>query len=124
MTHQILNLKSPQTKVSALENYYMGLWLPDFSFYNTPKRDKIYQMAIKYTNWLLNIPIGCKMYQMAVKDANIFHSKVLQYMLKLKFLVENIPSGNPECVACVFPFPLPTMCIHSNKNTGRRCGRR
>jgi hypothetical protein len=25
--------------------------LPDFSCYNIPKQEKIYQMAIKYTNW-------------------------------------------------------------------------
>jgi hypothetical protein len=30
--------------------------LPDFSWYNTPKREKIYQITIKYTNRPENIP--------------------------------------------------------------------
>jgi hypothetical protein len=36
--------------------------LPDFSRYNPPKREKIYQMTTKYTKWPQH-----KMYQMATK---------------------------------------------------------
>jgi hypothetical protein len=41
--------------------------LPDFSGYNIPKREKIYQMSNKYTN--------------------IFHSKTLQNLSKFGFFV-------------------------------------
>jgi hypothetical protein len=60
--------------------------LPDFSSHNIPKRGKIYQNATK-------LPIGHKMYQMAVlipygpKIYNLFHSKALQNLTKLGFLV-------------------------------------
>jgi hypothetical protein len=40
--------------------------MPDFSWYNTPKREKIHQMTTKYT-----------------KYTNIFHSNALQNMPKL-----------------------------------------
>jgi hypothetical protein len=33
--------------------------LPDFSFYNIPKRGKIYQITTKYTKCLPKIPNGC-----------------------------------------------------------------
>jgi hypothetical protein len=32
--------------------------LPDFSWYNIPKRGKIYQITIKYTKWPYNRPNG------------------------------------------------------------------
>jgi hypothetical protein len=46
--------------------------LPDFSWYNRPKRGKIYQITIKYTKWPLNVrnggkyigPNGHKIYQL------------------------------------------------------------
>jgi hypothetical protein len=37
--------------------------LPDFSCYNIPKREKIYQIPTKFTKWLLNRPNGRKLYQ-------------------------------------------------------------
>jgi hypothetical protein len=48
--------------------------LPDFSWNNKPKREKIYQVTLKYIHQNANkIPNGCKMDQMAIKYANIFH---------------------------------------------------
>jgi hypothetical protein len=38
--------------------------LPDFSWYNVPKRGKIYQITIKYTKWPQNVPNGRKIHQM------------------------------------------------------------
>jgi hypothetical protein len=76
--------------------------LPDFSRYNIPKwgeklpKDhKIYQMAIKHSNWLQIIPNGCKIFHMA-KNVTTFstptHSKM--YPNKHSWF-GNIPSGNP-----------------------------
>jgi hypothetical protein len=39
-----------------------GTGLPDFSWYNIPKRGKIYQMTIKYTKLSQNIPNCCKIH--------------------------------------------------------------
>jgi protoporphyrinogen oxidase len=41
--------------------------LPDFSWYNIPKWEKIYQITIKYTKWTQYTPNGSKIDQMAVK---------------------------------------------------------
>jgi protoporphyrinogen oxidase len=41
--------------------------LPDFSWYNIPKREKIYQITIRYSKMDKNIPEGHKIYQIAVK---------------------------------------------------------
>jgi hypothetical protein len=38
--------------------------LPDFSFYNLPELEKIYHMAINYTQWPENIPKCGKIDQM------------------------------------------------------------
>jgi hypothetical protein len=37
--------------------------LPDFSWYNIPKRGKMYQITIKYIKWPQNISNGHKIYQ-------------------------------------------------------------
>jgi hypothetical protein len=46
--------------------------LPDFSFYNTPKRE--------------NIPNGCQLLQMAIKLTKIFRSKAFPNIPKVGFL--------------------------------------
>jgi hypothetical protein len=61
--------------------------LPDFSWYNIPKRGKIYQITTKYNKWLLNLPIGGEINQIAIKYTNIFQYKILQNLLKMGFLV-------------------------------------
>jgi hypothetical protein len=61
--------------------------LPDFSWHNIPKQEKIYEMAINYTNWPQNIPTGHKIDQNIIKYTNIFHCKVHQNFPKLGFLV-------------------------------------
>jgi hypothetical protein len=61
--------------------------LPDLSWYNIPKRGKLYQMTIKYTKWPHNTPNDHKMDQMAIKHTNIFRFKLLQNLPKLGFLV-------------------------------------
>jgi hypothetical protein len=72
-----------------------GAGLPDFPLFDIPKRRKKYQIATKVTN-------GLTIYQMAVIYAkwpiNIpffffpRHSKIYP---NLDFWFENIPSGNP-----------------------------
>jgi hypothetical protein len=37
--------------------------LPDFSWYNIPKWEKLQQVTFKYTKWPQNIPNGHKIYQ-------------------------------------------------------------
>jgi hypothetical protein len=56
--------------------------------YNVPKREKIYQMTTNVPNvYMKYIPNGRQILQMAIKFTNIFHSKALQNILKLEFLV-------------------------------------
>jgi hypothetical protein len=93
--------------------------LPDFSWYNIPKRENIpinhnmYQMATKYTKWPQNIPNGHKIYQNATKytkwpqnipnghnilpNGNLIHQRLpLQVPPKFtQIWFENMPSGNP-----------------------------
>jgi hypothetical protein len=53
-------------------------------------RKKMYQISTKCTKWSQNIPNVRKMFQMEIKYSNIFHSKVLQNLSKLGFLVWKI----------------------------------
>jgi hypothetical protein len=66
---------------------YRTAGLPDFSWYNIPKRGKIYQMTTKYTKWPKNVSNGRNIDQMDIKYTNIFHYKTLQNLPKLGFLV-------------------------------------
>jgi hypothetical protein len=61
--------------------------LPDFSCYNIPKWERIYQITRKYTKWPENMANGRKIYQMDIKYTNIFYSKTLQNLPKFGFLV-------------------------------------
>jgi hypothetical protein len=54
----------------------LGAGLPDFAWYNIPKREKLTKIS-------QIIPKGHKQYQMAKKYSNISHSKALQNMPKL-----------------------------------------
>jgi hypothetical protein len=56
--------------------------LPDFSWYNLPKWEKIYQMTTKFTKCPINIQ----------KSSIRRTSKIYP---NLAFWFENIPSGNP-----------------------------
>jgi hypothetical protein len=73
-----------------VKKYYPAV-LPDFSWYNLPKKTKkekktIHQNEIKYIQMttkyvyqiVKNLAIGCKMYKMVAKYTNIFHSKAFQ----------------------------------------------
>jgi hypothetical protein len=51
------------------------------------KTGKMYQINTKCTKWSLNIPNVCKIFQMAINFINIFQSKDLQNLPKLRFLV-------------------------------------
>jgi hypothetical protein len=54
--------------------------LPDFSWHNTPKRENIYQIVMKYTKCPQNapnghkiyVPFGSKIYKMAIKIPTAF----------------------------------------------------
>jgi hypothetical protein len=91
--------------------------LPDFSWYNIPKREKIYQMTAKHPKRLQNIPNGLKnipkhykTYQMDQKINKWSHNLPISPVARLsknypnwEFWFENKPSGNParqQC--CVF----------------------
>jgi hypothetical protein len=77
--------------------------LPDFSWYNIPKRvkiyqkrgkiypkrGKIYQLAINYNNWPGKLPNGRKMYQHVPLQET---PKFTQIGI---FCFENVPSGSP-----------------------------
>jgi hypothetical protein len=85
--------------------------LPDFYWQNIPKRDKIYQMAMKYTKRSKNRPkrpqntqMAVKyMYQMAIKyskfSLNMQTSSIAipsKIYPKCNFLLENKPSGSRD----------------------------
>jgi hypothetical protein len=61
--------------------------LPDFSWYNIPKREKYAKMTTKYTNWPLNIPNGSKIDGVSINFTSIFYCKTLQNLPKLSILV-------------------------------------
>jgi hypothetical protein len=61
--------------------------LPDFSYYNIPKREKYTIVAQKYTKRPYNIPNGSKIDQMDIKFTNIFLYKTLRNLPKLGVLV-------------------------------------
>jgi hypothetical protein len=61
--------------------------LPDFSWSKHTKKGKVQQRGTNYTKRPYIKPIGHKIYQIAVKYANILHSKTLQHIPKLEFLV-------------------------------------
>jgi hypothetical protein len=90
--------------------------LPDFSWYNIPKREKytkwsqnipkghkIYQKATKYTKWPQNMYTkGHKIYQVAAKytkwPQNIPNGhKIYQMAIKYTKWPQNIPNGRKIC---------------------------
>jgi hypothetical protein len=107
--------------------YFFDFWstpgLPDFFRHNIPKRGKIhqitttlpnchkmYQMTEKYSKWPNNIPNDHTIFQMTIQYTSIFHSKALQNLPKLGFLVwkQTIwqpwisPHRDDESADCVF----------------------
>jgi hypothetical protein len=85
--------------------------LPDFSWYNTPKRGKIhiqndhkiYQMAVKYFQWPQNISNGRKIDQVLIKIPRFYNARPTKIYPNWNFWFENKPSGNPGvrvAVAC------------------------
>jgi hypothetical protein len=70
--------------MQALLRKSLASGLPDFSWYNIPKREK-YKVTIKYTQWPQNIPNCPKIDQMDINK--ICHCKSLQNLSKLGFLV-------------------------------------
>jgi hypothetical protein len=79
-------------KWKSLNKCFSWPGLPDFSWYNIPKRGKIYQIATKYTKWPQNISNGRKIYQIHIKYTKIYYCKTHQNLPKLGFWVW---SGNP-----------------------------
>jgi hypothetical protein len=71
--------------------------LPDFSWYNTSKREKEYPITIKYTKWPQNIPNDHKIN--LCNDHKMFQYFQLQDPPKLTqigiFGLKKMPSGNP-----------------------------
>jgi hypothetical protein len=63
--------------------------LPDFSWYNIPKLENC-------TERPQNIPTGDKIYTMAIKYTNTPIYKALLSIPDLGFWYENITSGNPD----------------------------
>jgi protoporphyrinogen oxidase len=58
--------------------------LPDFSWYNIPKREKMFPITIKYTIWPQHKPPGSKIDFMAIITPTL---QILQNLPKLGFLV-------------------------------------
>jgi hypothetical protein len=56
-------------------------------------------MATNYLKRQQIIPNEREIFQMVIKYTKIFHSKALQNLPKLGFLVENKPSGNPAATS-------------------------
>jgi hypothetical protein len=59
--------------------------MPDFSWYNLPKRGKMYQMTTKDTKWPQNIYNGHKMDQMVIKytkwQQNIYNGRKIDQIV-------------------------------------------
>jgi hypothetical protein len=70
--------------------------LPDFSWFNVPKLEKMDKITVQYIKFPQIVPTSRKTEQIAIKYTNIFHCKTPQNLPKLGFLVLKIPSGNPE----------------------------
>jgi hypothetical protein len=76
-----------------------GAGLPDFSFNNIPKQEKICQISTKYAKWSKNMLNDYKMDQLAIKYIYVPTSSItyntLQNLLELGYWFETMPSGNP-----------------------------
>jgi hypothetical protein len=72
---------SPRDKAKVTTGNQMMRWpgLPDFSWDNIPKEEKIQQTSTKYTKFPQNTPNDRLM---TAKCNNIFHSKVFQNIPK------------------------------------------
>jgi hypothetical protein len=66
---------------------WLVVGLPDFSWYMTPKLEKMYKVNIKCIKRSKNILNVRKIFQVATKYINIFQHKALQNGPKLGFLV-------------------------------------
>jgi hypothetical protein len=69
--------------------------LPDYSWYNIPKREKLYQMTAKNAKWPQNIPKGSKTFRMTIKHTSILKPRPSKKYPKWNFWYQNVPSGNP-----------------------------
>jgi hypothetical protein len=62
--------------------------LPDFSAHNIPKREKMYHIAAKLPKWPKMCQMKVKYYKFPPNiPTKLFHSKALQNLPKLGFLV-------------------------------------
>jgi hypothetical protein len=80
-------------QLKPLNNPGSSPGLPDLSWCNIPKREKIHHITIKYTKWPLNIPNGRKIDQMTIKSSIARYSKIYS---NWDFWFGNMPSGNPD----------------------------
>jgi hypothetical protein len=62
---------------------YTWTGLPDFPWYNIPKREKIYQITIKYTKWPQSIPNGHKIYQNIPSQVPPQFTQIIIFGLKI-----------------------------------------
>jgi hypothetical protein len=68
------NKKERLSHLADVETEFEALaGMPDFSWYNIPKREKIYQMTIKYTRGPPDKPHGRTIDQMTIKCTKMFH---------------------------------------------------
>jgi hypothetical protein len=101
--------RQPINNIFSLSKFnapaFVGLdsGLPDFSWSESTKTGKVYQMTTNYTKRPYIIPNGNKLYQMAVKYANIFHPKALQNIPKYGFFGLKI---NNLAILGLVAFPL------------------
>jgi hypothetical protein len=69
-------------------NRHLGPGLSDFSWYNIPKRGKIYQISIKYTKWPYNRPNGHKIEHLPLQIPPKF--------TQIRIFGFKMSSGNPD----------------------------
>jgi hypothetical protein len=83
-----------------------GPGLPDFSWYNIPKRVKLitrykkYRMAAKHTKWPQNIPNGNKIYQMDTKYTKWQLNRAIGHKIYLHLPVQKPPKFTQIEIFC------------------------
>jgi hypothetical protein len=94
----VTTAEEPSVAVKALNSRFRFVHpnrVARFYWNNIPKREKIYQVTIKYTKWSQNIPSGRKIDQIAIKYTNIFLATPSKIYPNWDFWLENMPPGNP-----------------------------
>jgi hypothetical protein len=100
----------------TVDNFGPGL--PEFTWYNIPKRETICQITIKCTQWQQNLPwYSHKMHQIDIYYNHICHFKTLQNLPKSIFLVLKYAIWQPcfcRCCVVMSTSKLPTVKLSTS----------